>query len=135
MAAIASYDRPIATVNTQPLHRRTRDAHTWLLLSCAALLAMLQFATALAQPQLEGRFPPTPVIALVLLTLPALGVWRGRGRSGFWYALMSTVFVAHAFVVAAADSTQMYGYALLAASLVLFTEACAYARHRGLAAD
>lgn len=127
-------NQPGAPTGMQSAHRQARDAHTWLLLGCATLLAALHFASAFAHQPPGSAFPIAPVIALVLLLTPAVGAWQGRGRSGFWYALLSTLFVAHAFVVAATHATQAFGFALLAASLMLFIEACAYARHRGLAA-
>ena len=127
-------NQSIAPTAAQPANRQTRDVHSWLLLGCATLLAALHFVSAFAARAPDSALPMAPFIALVMLLTPALGAWQGRGRSGFWYALLSTLFVAHAFVVAANQATQGFGFALLAASLLLFIEACAYARHRGLAA-
>ena len=58
--------------------------------------------------------------AALLLALPLPLLLRGRGRSGFWYALISTIFVAHGVELAVLTTSRATGLVLLGSALVLF---------------
>lgn len=58
--------------------------------------------------------------AALLLALPLPLLLGGRGRSGFWYALISTIFVAHGVELAVLTTTRATGLVLLGSALVLF---------------
>lgn len=111
-----------------------RDSQTWLLMLSALSIAGLYAADAWwLRPPAEG-LPVGRIVVIALVALPLRGAWMGRGRAGFWYALMCTLFVAHAMLLALDDRTRAFGLALLAASSVLFVVGCAFARRRGLRA-
>ncbi len=83
------------------------------------------------RPATEGL--PLGRLAIVgLLLLPLRGVWRRDGRSAFWYAIICTLPVTHALLLALDDRTRAFGLTLLAVSSALFIVACAFARQRGL---
>jgi uncharacterized membrane protein len=111
-----------------------QDSQRWVVVGgAAALAALYALDAAWLRPPPDG-LPFGRLLVIALLLLPMHGVWRGRGRSAFWYALLCTVLVAHALLLALDDRTRLLGLALLAANSVLFVAACAFARRHGLQA-
>ena len=109
-----------------------QDSQRWVLLGSAAAIAVLYaLDAAWLRPPTDG-LPIGRLLVIALLVLPMHGVWRSRGRSAFWYALLCTVLVAHALLLALDDRTRLLGLALLAVNSVLFVAACAFARRHGL---
>jgi uncharacterized membrane protein len=112
-----------------------RDSQRWVLLGSAAAIAALYALDATwLRPPPDG-LPLGRLLVIALLLLPMHGVWRSRGRSAFWYALLCTVLVAHALLLALDDRSRTLGLALLAANAVLFVAACAFVRRHGLRPD
>lgn len=107
-----------------------RDAQSYSILGCAAAIAGLYLFGATRDITATGP----AAVTILLLVMPAIGVWRGRGRAAFWYALVSTWIVAHALWLAADATSRPLGIAMLLAAGALFVMACAFARRRGLAA-
>lgn len=109
-----------------------RDSQRWVVLASATAIAVLYaLDAAWLRPPAEG-LPFGRLMVITLLALPMRGVWRGRGRAAFWYALLCTVLIAHALLLALDDRTRLLGLALLLANSALFVVACAFARRHGL---
>ena len=116
-------------MNEAPMPARAHFRNTLL----ASALALATLYALDAAGVIAGRTDTrVGVLFVLLLLLPVRGAWTCDGRAGFWYALLSTLIVAHGLAIAASADTRVFGLTVLGAALAMFVIACAFARRHGL---
>jgi uncharacterized membrane protein len=93
-------------------------------------LLILAWTVLIAPPE---RLPRSLVLVVLLLPLlaPLRGLLHGRPRTHAWASLLALPYVVVGIVLAAAPEERVYGLAMLALALVLFSGCLLFVRARG----